>query len=210
IARMNAVGQKIAQRVFRQLVTPERTRAIVEFADLYALADNLDVTRVVDQLISARLLVSGGTTVELVHESLIESWPTLRRWLDEDQEDAAFLSQLAAAAKQWDARGRAAGLLCRGDAIEEARRWPTLRARGAATAGARRGRRGAREGRRRDRPQASRRHRGAEEPRGPGQPRRARRQERQARDRARRRDARARGRRSLVAYRAAGRRRGPQ
>ena len=67
----------------------------------------------IDQLVEARLLVvqtrgdAGGGSVEIVHESLIERWPTLRRWLDENQEDAAFLAQLAAAAKQWDAKGRA-------------------------------------------------------------------------------------------------------
>src|SRR5690606_24343280 len=67
--------------------------------------------------------------VEIVHESLIDRWPTLRRWLDEDQEDAAFLSQLAAAAKQWEAKGHAPGLLWRGDAMEEARRWYNQRER---------------------------------------------------------------------------------
>jgi hypothetical protein len=65
----------------------------------------------------------GGGTIEIVHESLLASWPTLRRWLDEDQEDAAFLAQLAAAAKQWDARGRTPGLLWHGDAMADARRW---------------------------------------------------------------------------------------
>jgi hypothetical protein len=90
---------------------------------------------VIDQLVAARLLVvqtrtdAGGGSVEIVHESLIDRWPTLRRWLDEGQEDAAFLSQLAAAAKQWEAKGRASGLLWRGDAMEEARRWYTQRPR---------------------------------------------------------------------------------
>ena len=29
-----------------------------------------------------------------MHESLLQSWPHLRRWLDENQDDAAFLEQL--------------------------------------------------------------------------------------------------------------------
>src|SRR5262249_22016168 len=53
----------------------------------------------------------------------IDRWPALRRWLDEDQEDAAFLAQLAAAAKHWEAKGRAPGVLWRGEAMAEARRW---------------------------------------------------------------------------------------
>jgi eukaryotic-like serine/threonine-protein kinase len=133
VAQMNAPAQKLTQKIFRALVTPERTRAIVELGDLHQLGpDPAEVGRVLDQLVAARLLVvqtrgdAGGGSVEIVHESLIERWPTLRRWLDEDQEDAAFLAQLAAAAKQWEARGRAAGLLWRGDAMEEARRWYAL------------------------------------------------------------------------------------
>ena len=64
-----------------------------------------------------------GASVEIVHESLIRSWPRLRRWLEENQDDAAFLDQLRSAAKQWYARGCAPGLLWRGAAVEEARVW---------------------------------------------------------------------------------------
>ena len=136
VRNMDSAAQRLTQTVFRQLVTPERTRAIVELADLRALsADGDALARVIDQLVAARLLVvqtrgdGSGGSVEIVHESLIERWPALRRWLDEDQEDAVFLSQLAAAAKQWDARQRPGGLLWRGDAGEEARRWHALRPR---------------------------------------------------------------------------------
>jgi hypothetical protein len=53
----------------------------------------------------------------------------LRRWLDEHQEDAAFLLDLSSTAKQWEAKGRPAGLVWRGDAAEEARRWYTAHPR---------------------------------------------------------------------------------
>jgi serine/threonine protein kinase len=133
---MNANAQRLTQKIFRQLVTPERTRAIVELADIYALADDkAEISRVLDLLVGARLLVvqkrdgTGSGTVEIVHESMTTSWPTLRRWLDEDQEDTAFLVEIAAAAKQWHAKGRPPGLLWRGEAMEEARRWYTSRPR---------------------------------------------------------------------------------
>jgi serine/threonine protein kinase len=136
VAQMNAPLRHLAQNVFRRLVTPERTRAIVELADLDQLSPNPhEVRRVLEQLVAARLLVvqsrsdAGGGSVEIVHESLIDRWPTLRRWLDEGQEDAAFVVQLSAAAKQWEAKGRPAGLLWRGEAMEEARRWFALRPR---------------------------------------------------------------------------------
>jgi hypothetical protein len=127
IAGMN---QRLAQRVLRALVTPERTRAIVEMSELHALGGD----QIVDQLVAARLLVvqtrpDTGSSVELVHESLIERWPTLRRWLDEDQEDAAYIAQLAAAAKQWDAKDRPVDLVWRGEAMREAKRWAEQRPR---------------------------------------------------------------------------------
>ncbi|MDQ3335116.1 MAG: protein kinase [Myxococcota bacterium] len=134
IASMNASAQRLAQRVFRKLVTPERTRAIVELSELTELGGGDEITRVIDQLVAARLLVvqtraDTGGSVELVHESLIERWPMLRRWLDEDQEDAAYLAQVSAAAKQWDQKGRAAGLLWRGATMTEAKRWYEQRPR---------------------------------------------------------------------------------
>ena len=136
VRNMSSPAQKLTQRVFRQLVTPERTRAIVELADLHQLGSSRDeITRVIELLVQARLLMvqnrgdATGGSVELVHESLIDRWPTLRRWLDEDQEDAAFVAQLSAAAKQWDAKSRPVGLLWRGEAMEEARRWYGARPR---------------------------------------------------------------------------------
>jgi serine/threonine protein kinase len=137
VAQMNENMRKLTQKIFRRLVTPERTRAIVELADLHQLGDKTEVSRTLEALVGARLLVvqtrgdqgGGGGSVEIVHESLIDRWPTMRRWLDEDQEDAAFVAQLAAAAKQWEAKGHAGGLLWRGEAMEEARRWYSLRPR---------------------------------------------------------------------------------
>ncbi|MBA3452580.1 MAG: protein kinase [Deltaproteobacteria bacterium] len=136
VRNMSSPMQKLTQRVFRQLVTPERTRAIVEIADIYQLSKTPEeITRVIDLLVQARLLMvqnrsdGSGASVEIVHESLIDRWPTLRRWLDEDQEDAAFVAQLSAAAKQWETKGRSSGLLWRGEAMEEARRWYTARPR---------------------------------------------------------------------------------
>ncbi len=132
LAELPASSQALARTVFMRLITPERTRAVVSMAELFELTtDRGELQRLVDQLVAARLLVSqtgadgkaGGATIEIVHESLVHSWPALRRWLDENQEDAAFIDQLRVAAKQWVSRGRPSGLLWRGDAAEEARRF---------------------------------------------------------------------------------------
>jgi len=126
LSAYSAADQKIVRSVFQRLVTPDRTRAIVENAELRDIAPN--VQGIVDHLVASRLLVvhtrgEGAAAVELVHESLIKSWPKLARWLDENQEDASFLEQLRSAAKQWEQKGRVDGLLWRNEAHAEARLW---------------------------------------------------------------------------------------
>ncbi|HSD87653.1 MAG TPA: AAA family ATPase, partial [Kofleriaceae bacterium] len=126
LASLPAPDQKLARAVFQRLVTPERTRAIVDSTELRDIGPDID--RIITHLVGARLLVvqtrgEGAGAVELVHESLIKSWPTLQRWLDENQEDAAYLGQIRAASKQWELKGRPEGLLWRAEAMEELRLW---------------------------------------------------------------------------------------
>ncbi len=134
VAECSQREQALVRALFLRLVTSERTRAIVPVSELYELSsDPSEVHRVVDRLVRSRLLVgqtsnagsgtSAGGTVEIVHESLITGWPLLRRWLEETQEDAAFLEQLRNAAKQWQAKGYAKDLLWRGEAMQEAKHW---------------------------------------------------------------------------------------
>jgi WD40 repeat protein/serine/threonine protein kinase len=119
-----------ARSVLLRLVTPERTRAIVPRRELDELTGAQGTTkgRVQDRLIDARLLTVEGSgdvesTVEIVHESLIASWPLLTRWLDEAQDDAQLRARLRAVALEWDGRGKPEGLLWRGEAADEARRF---------------------------------------------------------------------------------------
>ena len=121
-------ARRAARELFLRLVTSERTRAVVSREELRELfSDRAAFDRLLDQLVQSRLLVvqksERGTTVEIVHESLIRSWPALRRWLDESGEDASFLEQLRAGTRQWDSGGRRRGLLWRGETADEARRF---------------------------------------------------------------------------------------
>lgn len=122
--------QTLVRAIFLHLVTPERTRAIASVNELCELWQEPKVMqRLINNLVDARLLVtqSGesdtGALVEIVHESLIRSWPMLDHWLDEHAEDAPFLEQLESMAKQWDKKGRPNGLLWRGEAAVEAEMW---------------------------------------------------------------------------------------
>jgi len=127
VAGLPAESRQLVKDVFRMLVTPDGTRALVARTDLQQLGDTAQVDALVDRLVSGRLLVAQGDdgsetpTVEIAHEALIDGWPALRQWLDEGREHARTLAELRSVAKQWDSRGRPDGLLWRGDAASDAR-----------------------------------------------------------------------------------------
>ncbi len=120
----------LVRALLLRLVTPERTRAIVPITELRELSREVgEIQRLIDQLVDARLLVvqtlegGKGSTVEIVHESLVHGWPTLRRWLDENQDDAQLVDQLRVAARQWQQKSFDAGLLWRGESADEAKKF---------------------------------------------------------------------------------------
>jgi len=130
VSEMGASKAPLIRALLLRLVTAERTRAIVPIAELRELSREVgEIQRLIDHMVDARLLVvqtldgGKGSTVEIVHESLVHGWPTLRRWLDENHEDAALVDQLRVAARQWHQKGRDAGLLWRGEAADEAEKF---------------------------------------------------------------------------------------
>jgi len=128
LAGMPAQTRSITRAIFQRLVTADGTRATAQVAELAGLsADPRHVEAAIDLLVGARLLVvqsrgdDAEPAVEIVHESLIQSWPTLRRWLEESHEDGAFLEDVRVAARQWDAKGRASWSLWTGEQSDQAR-----------------------------------------------------------------------------------------
>jgi WD40 repeat protein len=122
--------RKTARALLLRLITPEGTRALLTRRELVEVggAPAAELERVLRRLVDARLLMVEGagrdeSTVELVHESLIESWPAIARWRAEEQSDGPFRARLRSAAREWEASGAAEGLLWRGEAEAEARRW---------------------------------------------------------------------------------------
>ncbi len=63
---------------------------------------------------AARLVVTNQDSVEVAHEVLIRTWPTLRQWLDEDRPDLRVQRRLAEASNEWNEKGREAGYLYAG------------------------------------------------------------------------------------------------
>jgi serine/threonine protein kinase len=129
LASLSSQQRRLTRALFQKLVTREGTRALTELSELAELsAEPSEVEWLIDHLTAARLLAvhpreDKGPAVEIVHESLITSWPTLRRWREETMEDAAFLQELRDAARQWDTRERPVDLLWRGELVDEAQRF---------------------------------------------------------------------------------------
>jgi len=130
VSELGPEAQAQVRSLFVQLVTPERTRAVRALDEVREMtSDKAGLERLVTLLVESRLLVvqtgggEGGATVEIIHESLIESWPMLRRWLDDSHEDSVFLEQLRGAARQWQAKNKDAGLLWRGETVYELARF---------------------------------------------------------------------------------------
>ncbi len=128
LEKLSPQNQPLLRAIFLRLVTPDRTRAIVSMDELRELHTNpAELQGLVDELVQARLLVvqtgGGAATVEIVHESLIHSWPMLKRWLEESGEDSAFLDELRTATRQWTQKSQAEDLLWRGEMAEEALRF---------------------------------------------------------------------------------------
>jgi WD40 repeat protein len=129
LAGLSNAERRWTRLLLLRLVTPERTCALVTRNDLADVAGSTtaDLERVIGRLIDARLVTVEGagrdeSTVELVHESLIATWPALIRWLEEEQGDAQFRARLRSAAKEWEASGCSEGFVWRGDAAVEAMR----------------------------------------------------------------------------------------
>lgn len=132
VVEMSPNAERVVRSLLLRLVTPDRTRAVVfrkELLEAVPSADRGEAEVILDRLIAARLLTAGeaddggGARVEIVHEALIRHWGRLATWLSEDVEGQRLLHAVRQAAREWDGRSRARGLLWSGDALSELVLW---------------------------------------------------------------------------------------
>jgi WD40 repeat protein/DNA-binding SARP family transcriptional activator len=116
----------VARRILLRLVAggdgEALTRRRVTRAELDADEDER-VDRVLAALVTQRLLVADSQTVELVHEALLERWPRLARWVEEDAQGRRLHRQLTQAALDWDAGGRRTSDLFHGARLAATLEW---------------------------------------------------------------------------------------
>jgi len=137
-ASLKAIGDDrlpIVREIFRNLVTAEGTRAVREWNELLSIfsdSQGESPEEVLRWLIDARLLTSyevregdeePARSVEVVHESLLVSWPRLVRWQTQDADAALLRDQLRQAARTWDEHDRTPDFLWTGRAFREFALW---------------------------------------------------------------------------------------
>jgi hypothetical protein len=119
------------RRLLTGLVRCEADRFVRRQLPLSACDE--DLTGLADRLVRHRLLVMDASSgpepiIELTHQALIEQWHRLRDWLTQDREFLRWRDRFEQHHTDWRAGDRAAGLLLRGAALTEARRWHRERA----------------------------------------------------------------------------------
>ena len=102
--------------------TPVRRRASLAELDLER---NEDVADVVATLAESRLVTVGEGSVEVAHEALLQEWPRLRDWIQEDAEGRRLRRHITGAATDWAAAGRDQGELYRGVRLASTLDWST-------------------------------------------------------------------------------------
>ena len=124
LAGLPADELRLARSITLRLVTADGTRRAMSRAGLLeGLAGDADA--VLQRLTEARLITAtrsegeGEAELELAHESLINSWAQLRRWIDESHEDLVLLEELGQAARLWVRRGQRDEEAWQGDTLQE-------------------------------------------------------------------------------------------
>jgi WD40 repeat protein len=131
---LDADGQRTAQQLFLALVQvgsrdpndegiPDTRRRLGRERVCSLTSDSAMASEVLDRFITARLITSGGQTVEISHDALLSRWPRLRDWIGQDRSGHLIHQSLEAAAQAWDREGRDSAALYGGIRLAAAHQW---------------------------------------------------------------------------------------
>jgi formylglycine-generating enzyme required for sulfatase activity/tRNA A-37 threonylcarbamoyl transferase component Bud32 len=124
LARLSPEEHAAARRLLLQLVTAEGTRIERGEDELVEASDGASHAAL-RALVEGRLLhtrtAGGQPRWQIAHESLIESWGTLRDWLDDDIGHRVLRKRVEAASAEWERLVRASEALWGERQLEEAR-----------------------------------------------------------------------------------------
>ena len=120
--------QAIARDVLRRMTAVGHdggpTRRPVSRAELRAGHPKdqwAEAAAVLDALARSRLVVLRAGVAEIAHDVLLQAWPRLRDWLEEDQSSLILYGQLVEDTARWRQNGRDSSQLYRGVRLAAAR-----------------------------------------------------------------------------------------
>lgn len=105
--RLEPSAQAALPLVFRELVeVDESGTATRKRASLESVQHDQACKELVQALVEARLLVTSSgtgesTLIEVAHEAIFRSWPRLKEWIEEAQDDLILLRQVRTAVALW-------------------------------------------------------------------------------------------------------------
>ncbi|MFJ8195100.1 trypsin-like peptidase domain-containing protein [Streptomyces sp. NPDC096094] len=121
------------ERIFIQLVRPgEQVDAGERGPDTRRVAARTEFSEsdwaLIHRLASTRLVVvtrrpTGRDTAELAHQALVEQWPQLQRWVEENREFRRWQEGLRRSLQAWQEQSRPKELVLSREQVTEARRW---------------------------------------------------------------------------------------
>ncbi|MGW4211550.1 nSTAND1 domain-containing NTPase [Lentzea sp. NPDC004789] len=125
-ADLDEPGKAAARQLLLRLVRvgddTQDTRRRSSRHNLLEASQNLPATeRALEVLTRARLVTVDSGSVEITHEALLQAWPRLRSWIDEDRAGNLARQKLEEDATTWAATERDSSLLYRGARLEGAR-----------------------------------------------------------------------------------------
>ncbi|MPY78337.1 MAG: hypothetical protein GEV04_07545 [Actinophytocola sp.] len=123
-AELDGDGAEAARRILLRLV-----RIGDETRDVRRRATRAEVTgagpareRALEALVRARLVTLDAESVEITHEALLDAWPRLRGWIDDNRAENLARQRLEADAESWDEQDKDPSLLYRGSRLESSER----------------------------------------------------------------------------------------
>ncbi|AKJ00817.1 Putative serine/threonine-protein kinase pknL [Archangium gephyra] len=121
LARLSPHEREAARRLLLQLVTAEGTRIERAEEELVESSGRAALRALVEGRLLHTRTTGGQARCEIAHDSLIESWGTLRGWLDDDTGHRAVRKRLETASAEWERLLRAREALWGERQLDEAR-----------------------------------------------------------------------------------------
>ena len=110
LSELSPLEHGTAHQLLLRLVVGTTRRSVAR--DQLVSGAGPEAGAVLDRLLLARLLVQhnqgdgDAPIIEIAHESLVQTWSQLARWLDESREERRLLEEFQDAAKLWERRGK--------------------------------------------------------------------------------------------------------